>query len=412
MIKFFFQSPEALRRHYAGPLGPHLDSFAERLREKGYARNSGRDQIRIISNFSEWLDGRKVDVCGLDCGKVDEFIAHRKRCGRLRHGDAAALKRFLQHLCDVGILPSPTQKTVEGSIDPIESGFREYLEEQRALDARTVKTYLGFTQQFLSECFGGKSIELSRLGGQDITAYVSRQARDYSPGTAKLMVTALRSFLRFLWLQGEISINLAACVPTVPHWRSTTLPNSIEPEQVRRLLQSCDRQTSRGRRDYAILLLLTRLGLRAGEVAALTLDDVNWNIGELTIRGKGNRQDRLPLPSDVGKALVSYLKNGRRKCSSRRLFIRSRAPLTGFYRYTAVSTIVSRAFARAGICPPHRGANILRHSLATMMLRKGATLREIGEILRHEHPDTTTIYAKVDVDALRTIARPWLGGRS
>lgn len=412
MIEVFFKQPAVVRRHRAGPLGSYIDSFAKRLREKGYAHFTVRHQIRVITKLGKWLARRKVLASELNSEKAEEFAAHRRRYGRLREGDVATLKQFLQHLTDIGAISSPTRKVNEGPIDQIEQGFREYLEQQRALEPTTVKRYLQFARRFLSERFGKNPIKLSRLTGRDITAYVSRYAYDYSSGTAKLMVTALRNLFRFLRMQGEISTDLAACVPTVANWRSTTLPNSVEPEEVKKLLRSCDRRTSDGRRDYAVLLLLARLGLRAGEVAALTLDDINWDTGELTIRGKRNRQDRLPLPSDVGKALAAYLKNGRPTSSSRRLFIRSKAPLTGFADGSAVSTIVRRAFARAGIYPPHRGAHILRHSLATMMLRKGASLREIGEVLRHQHPDTTTIYAKVDLASLRTIARPWLGGRS
>jgi site-specific recombinase XerD len=224
------------------------------------------------------------------------------------------------------------------------------------------------------------------------------------------MVTALRSFLRFLYQRGDITSDLASALPSVANWRLSHLPKSLLPEQVERLLASCDRQTAIGRRDFAILLLLARLGLRAGEVVALTLEDLDWEAGAFTVHGKGNRREQLPLPEDAGDALVDYLRHGRPPCTSRRVFIRGRAPHQGFSSSVAVCDVVRRALVRAGLNPPFKGAHLLRHSLATSMLRGGASLGEIGDILRHCRPETTQIYAKVDLDALRALTPPWPGG--
>jgi site-specific recombinase XerD len=224
------------------------------------------------------------------------------------------------------------------------------------------------------------------------------------------MVTALRSFFRFLRLRGDISTDLAAVVPTVANWRYATVPKWISQEDVEKLLRSCDQTTTTGQRNHAILLLLARLGLRSGEVANMTLDDINWETGEIKVGGKSRRQDRLPLPKDVGEALANYLYHGRPRCSTRRVFVRMRAPARGFADSTGIYSIVRRAFERAGLNPVHKGPHILRHSFATNMLRKGASLGEIGEVLRHRDLSTTQIYAKVDLEALRRIAHPWPGG--
>lgn len=226
------------------------------------------------------------------------------------------------------------------------------------------------------------------------------------------MVTVLRSFFRFLYQRGHITSDLASAVPSVANWRLSQIPKSLRPDQVERLLASCDRQTPIGRRDYAILLLLARLGLRAGEVVALTLEDLDWETGVFTVHGKGNRREQLPLPEDVGEALVDYLRHSRPPCSSRRVFIRQRAPRQGFSSSAAIDDVVRRALARAGLNPPFKGAHLLRHSLATRMLGSGASLAEIGDILRHCCPETTQIYAKVDLSALRALAPPWPGGAS
>jgi site-specific recombinase XerD len=228
-------------------------------------------------------------------------------------------------------------------------------------------------------------------------------------GSAQLMVTALRSFFRFVRFCGETDVDLAASVLSVPNWRMTTLQRSVSAEEVRAILRSCDRRTAKGRRDYAILLLLARLGLRSREIVGLTLDDLDWEQAEVVIRGKLGRVDRLPLSRDVGQALATYVRRDRPGCSTRSVFIRIRAPRRGIGS-AAVSTIVMRAAGRAGLHPPQRGAYLLRHSLATNMLRHGASLSEIGDLLRHRAPTTTQIYAKHDLEGLRMVVEPWPGG--
>jgi site-specific recombinase XerD len=221
------------------------------------------------------------------------------------------------------------------------------------------------------------------------------------------MTTAFRSLFRFLFQCGELQADLALAVPAVADWRLSTVPKYLMPDEVERVVDSCNRQTSTGRRDHAILLLLARLGLRAGEIVALQLDDVDWRAGEILVRGKGLLHDRMPLPIDVGKALTSYLRMDRPTCKTRRVFVCMKAPRSGFAGPSTVTTIVRRALDRAGLCPAFKGAHILRHSLATGMLRSGASMGEIGEVLRHRIPSTTEIYAKLDFEGLRSLAHPW-----
>jgi site-specific recombinase XerD len=292
----------------------------------------------------------------------------------------------------------------------LEEAYERFLVCERGLTSATVENYLPTVHTFLTERFGTEVAQLDQLVAQDANRFVLRHAQHFSRARTKLIVTALRSFLRFAHQRGDIPVDLASAVLPAMHWRLSGLPKSLAPEQVESMLASCDRRTSIGRRDYAILLLLARLGLRAGEVVAITLDDLDWNTGLVTVSGKGQRREPLPLPHEVGEALVDYLRYVRPACTTRRLFVRLFAPHRGFASSVAICNVVRRALTRAGIDPPFKGSHVLRHSLATNMLRRGASLEEIGQLLRHRHPQTTQIYAKVDLEQLRTLAQPWPGG--
>ena len=248
------------------------------------------------------------------------------------------------------------------------------------------------------------------LSAKDIITFVQREAPRYSPKRAGVMVTALRSFLGYLRYRGYVRTDLAACVPSIATWTFSSLPRFLQMAQVRHVLRICDRRTALGRRDFAILLLLARLGLRACEVVALTLEDINWRAGEITIHGKGNKTNRLPLPSDVGEAIAAYLAKGRPKCSSRCVFLCTRAPRRGFKNSIAVSTVVARRLKQSGYTGPHTGAHVFRHTLATHMLRAGASFDEIAQLLRHRSFNTTALDAKVDLPALRPLAQRWPEG--
>jgi site-specific recombinase XerD len=285
--------------------------------------------------------------------------------------------------------------------------YANHLEKERGLAAATVAGYWPFIRRFLVERFGDGPIAVQSLAPDDIARFLLQHARSGSPKVARLMVTALRSFFRFLFQHGQTESDLAGAIPTVPEWRLAEVPKYLTPEEVERVVHACQRDTAVARRDQAIILLLARLGLRASEVIALGLEDLDRRAGVLKVRGKGRCHDYLPLPADVGEAVARYLRHHRPPCTTRRLFIRTRAPHQGFANPSSISTIVARALKRAGLQPAFTGAHVLRHSLATGMLRSGASLDEIGEVLRHRSPNTTEIYAKVDVQGLRSLALPW-----
>jgi len=399
-------------RYRIGPLGSYVDRLAARLSERQYARDTARRKIRVVTDLSRWLERRRLDAGSLDDRLIARFFRRRRRYDPVRCGDTAAVRLLLELLRDLGVLPEQSGGRGGSHPHPAEIRFEQYLRQERRLSPATLHNTLPFVKRFLAERFGRGPVSLADVCPSDLHHFVLRQARSQSPGRAKLMVGALRSFFRFLYIRGEIVTDLAGTVPTVAAWRLSSVPKSIEPEQVERLLKSCNRRTATGRRDYAVLLLLARLGLRGGEVSALTLDDLDWGAGEISVRGKGSRHDRLPMPQDVGEALVAYLHDGRPHGATRRVFLTSRAPVRQLADQRTVGGIVSRTLARAGIRAPRRGAHLLRHSLAVRMLRRGASLAEIGEILRHRRLDTTTIYAKVDLTALRTLAQMWPGGEA
>jgi site-specific recombinase XerD len=321
------------------------------------------------------------------------------------------LRQFLEFLRHEGFLPA--EKVVPRRLTPVEQetqAFETYLRTERALAEATVANYVPFIRGFLTNRFGNGRGTLSQLSASDVVRFVQRQAPRVHQKRAKLLTTALRSFLHYLRYRGDITTDLAAAVPCVAGWSMTSIPRGIRPEAVRRLLASIDRRTPVGRRDYAILLLLARLGIRAGEVVSLELDDIDWIAGQLSVRGKGGHRMALPLCTEVGEAIAAYLRHGRPQSTSRRVFLRARAPNRGFLGPQAIASLVRHALERAGIESPAKGAHQFRHGLAMQMLRHGASLTKIGEVLGHRSPQTTAIYAKVDLVALRPLALPWPGG--
>jgi len=396
-------------RQCEGPLAAYIAGFGALLDARGYAKATERQQLQFVADFSRWLARRRLDVEGVDERRGTEFVRARRR--RRQRGDGATLRALLQHLRQIGVIPAPTPAIDTTELSRVEQRFGGYLAQERGLAQATVTNYLPEVRRFLSWRFAAAgAIQLDALRLADVTRFVSHQAHAFRPGRVKVMLTALRSFFRFLRVTGETAIDLASCVLSVADWRLATVPRGIPAAQVKQLLHHCDQRPLVGQRDHTILLLLARLGLRAGEVVRLTLDDIDWETGTLVVRGKGRRHDRMPLPCDVGKALATYVRQGRPPCGLRQVFICARAPRRGFTSSGAVCTIVRRALARAGLHPPSTGAHLLRHTLGTELLRRGASLTEIGEILRHRHPDTTAIYAKVDLRALRAVAPPWPGG--
>ena len=400
--------PDFIERFRIGPLAPHLDAYIGLLERQGYSKVSAGEQLRAISRFSEWLGtgGRGLRDVGEET--IARFV--RRHPQDIQRGDAAALYRLLRMLREIGASKPNAPTAPRSARRRVTDEYRRYLLQERGLSQSTAINYVPFVDQFLSERFRAGRLNFAALRAPDITGFVQRHAHKLCPGRAQLLVTALRSFFRYLQHQGKIASGLASCVPTVARWSFSTVPKSLPMTAVRRVLEHCNRRTPAGRRDYAILLLLARLGLRAGEIVGLSLEDLDWENGRITIRGKGGRWAQLPVPLEVGEAIADYLRKDRPRCSSRRVFIRERAPLVGFANSIAVSSLVMRALRRAGVDSPREGAHLFRHSLAADMLRHGASLDEIGELLRHQSPDTTAIYAKVDLVALRTLALAWPGG--
>lgn len=400
--------PLAGDRWHSGPLGLHVDAFARQLQELGYASSTRRQKLGVVADFSRWLQRRELLAADVNERIVAKYLGRRGR-----RSDPATLRDLLGMLREVAvILPAPARAGDETQLQRIEREFAQYLVEERGLSQATLKNSLPFVRSFLVQRFGASPIVMDDVRAPDVTRFLLRKLRTVGPSRAKLMVGALRSFFRFLRWRGDIAIDLASSVPKVADWRLSALPKFLQADEVERLISCCPRGTVTGQRDYTLLLLLARLGLRAGEVVALTLDDIDWEAGELTVRGKGGREDRLPIPREVGQAMATYLRQGRpQDCSTRRFFVRRKAPRRGFAGSVAVCTIVRRALERAGIPSPRKGAHLLRHSLATEMLRKGGSLAEIGEILRHRSVDTTAIYAKVDLTALQALAQPWPSAR-
>ena len=410
--EFYFPSRTSQRWLRVGPLAGDLDRFATRLKAQGYAHPSAVSKIRLVSNLSRWLEHQGLGVEALDEPRIEAFLLTRgPRC--VRRGEATTARQLLSHLRASGrIALAPSSPENSNPFAQIERRYERFLVNERGLSRATVQNYLPIIHTFLAERFVTGAVALGALTVRDVNQFIVRQSQRLSRSRAKLLVTALRSFLRHLHQRGDIPADLAGALLPVVSWRLSGVPKSLAAEQVEAIIESCDLRTAAGRRDRAIVLLLARLGLRGGEVAAMTLDDLDWDAGVVTVSGKGQRRHPLPLPREVGEALVAYLRDGRPPCPTRRVFVRIHAPHVGFAGPIAITNVVHRALARAGIDPPFKGSHLLRHSLATAMLRHGASLEEIGQLLRHVTPETTQIYAKVDLEALRALAPAWPGGAS
>jgi site-specific recombinase XerD len=342
--------------------------------------------------------------------QITLFLRRRGKHVAHRSGERCTLALLLRHLREADVIPPPAPPAF-GPIDVLEREYGRFLRQERGFMSSSVGQYLAVARRFLWRQFRDGKIRLQELRTKDVTDFILGDATNRGRRSAQLMTAVLRSFLNYLFQEARTAGNLAMAIPATAGGRLSELPRYLEAAQVETLLRSCDRRQNVGRRDYAILLLLARLGLRAGEVSRLNLDDIDWTTGQLCVRGKGERIDRLPLLEDVGKAVADYLQRGRPSCLTRRVFVRAKPPHDGFADPpNSISAVVNRALTRVGLNPPNRGAHLLRHSLATNLLRSGASLAQIGQVLRHQQMQTTEIYAKVDLNALRALARPWPGG--
>ena len=374
-----------------GPLTRHVEGFAAELRSLGYTELSLANQLRLLADFSRWLESADVAPQVLDAELVDRFLSKRRRT-HTQFLSERAIRPLLVYLTGAGVvaIESPTKPRRR----PVLEAYERYLVEDRAVGEGHKALCLAVADEFLD---GGER-DLTTLSAADVTRFVKSDSTDL-----KGRLTGLRSILRFLFITKRLGTNLVYAVPRSPSWRMRSLPKSLETQQLQAVLSTCDRRSLVGRRNYAVLLLMARLGLRAGEVASLRLEDIDWRVGEIVVHGKGRVRSRLPLPVDVGEAVAEYLQRADRDRAARSVFVRCRAPF-GSLASCGVVAIAQTAFRAAQVAG---GAHRLRHTAATQMLKKGASLTEIAQVLRHRHIDTTAIYAKVDHDRLRELARVW-----
>ena len=398
-----------LRHAPEGPAAGYLGLFEQVLSREGYAPESILGQLRLVSSFSAWLKLKNIPLKELtqDCATL--YLRYRYRSHHRCHTrhDRPVLRRFIEVLQEIQVI-KPDTPAAPTAAESWLASYAAYLESDLGLSKRTIDSYVLKVRPLLNAHLKTKSMRLDGLTAADVIDYLRREVvRLDNPSSTKSLPAALRSFLRYARYCNAIKLDLASAVPSAPCWAMTSIPRAIAPEHVRRALTCCDRRKSVGRRDYAILLLLARLGLRAGEIVHLKLDDIDWESGTLRIHGKGRRDSALPLLADVGSAIAAYLKDGRPRSESRRVFLCAQAPVRGFKHGNAVSNVVKYALERAGIDSPRKGAHQFRHALGTEMLRRKSSLAEIGEVLRHRHPDTTKIYTKVDLRSLRELAPHW-----
>jgi len=400
---------DPFRVRVSGPLSAFAIGFVDKLVQQGYRPRVTCNHMRLLAHLSQWLGSQGLGAGDLYVSEMERFLRARRAVGYTNLLSIKAMQPILAFLRDLGVAPLPPLLMSSGPVETMLERYCHYLTVERGLGSGTVRGYVDTVRLFLQSRVSrdGLALDLADLTAADVIAFVVRRCPQQGQSAAKLTVTALRSLLGFLHVDGTIAQSLAAAVPSVAGRRLSGLPKGLDPDQVRRLLASCDSRTPNGCRDLAVLTILVRLGLRADEVARLALDDIDWRAGEIIVHGKANCTDRLPLPTDVGEAVAAYLRCGRpASARGRTVFVRIKAPHRSLSS-SGVTQIVAAAARRAGLGQIH--AHSLRHTAATQMLRAGASLPEIGQLLRHRRALTTAIYAKVDRDRLRTIARPWPG---
>jgi len=393
----------------AGPLAPYAQGFAGELARLGYRNDPAQKQLQLAAQLSRWLDDAGLGAGDLDAAAIEAYLAARHAAGYGEFVTPRALAPLLGYLRRLGVAPLSQIPVPQSLAEELMDGFGRWLLAERGLRPAVARGYLSAVRRFVTAHAVGGLSGLRDLTSGDVTAFLLAESRRLGPKTLQRVATALRSLLRFWHLQGLTGGPLEQAVPKTAN-RRPGLPCPVEPGQVAVLLASCDRETAAGQRDLAMLILLARLGLRAGEVAALALDDIDWRAGELSIAGKGGRRDRLPLPADAGQAIAAWLVHGRPAAAlDRSVFIRDRAPRSGLTP-GGVTMAVAAAAQRAGLGTIY--AHRLRHAAATAMLAEGGSLAEIGQVLRHRRAGTTAAYVKVNIEALRTLARPWPGASS
>jgi integrase/recombinase XerD len=400
--------PSPWRVRVSGPLQAYVVGFRADLFEMGYSERSCAEHLLRMAHLSRWLAEIDLAPGELGMAQVEQFLALRRdRSWADRNLTLKAMGPLLDHLRGIDVVSAAEPAVPPRGRHLVIEQFVAYLTTERGLAGSTIGNYREVADRFLTEC-GWEPGDLASISGVSVNAFVLGEAARRSSGSLNTVTTALRALLRFLYLHAHTPTPLVDAVPVAPSWRDQGVVRAVPADHVTRMLEACDRGTRVGLRDYAVLEILTRLGLRRAEIAGLTLDDVSWRAGELMVTGKGNRREALPLPVDVGEAIADYCRNGRRGGGSRSLFLSSLAPW-GPLSPSGVGQVVARACARAGL--PVVGAHRLRHTAATEMRAAGAPLLEIGQVLRHRNSATTALYARDDMTALRVVARPWPGSR-
>lgn len=395
-------------RRKAGALAAHVEGYGLWLAQRGYTPLTIRNMLKDLGQVGLWLEQAGLALAQLDEQRIGRFLASRRAEGCRRVPGPRAMVPLMSYLREAGLVPAAEPASTPLTV--LLEQYRCWMVQERGLAAITVLRYANTARRFL-EKYAVEDGELrpKQLSGSDVHAFLLAECARVSAGSAKGRVAELRSVLRFLAVRDLTSLALAQAVPAVAGWREVPVPPTMTAANIAALLAGCDRRTPTGARDFAILTLLARLGLRSIEIARLELGDVDWRAGELVVRGKAHRQDRMPLPDDVGQALVEYLTGARGRSTDRHLFLTCRAP-RGPVRADLVGDVVERACHRAGVrvVGPHR----LRHALAARLLHEGAGLAAISQVLRHQDLATTALYAKVDLHALRLVAQPWPGTTS
>ena len=387
----------------------HCRDFLNHIRQQGYSTWSFQQYRRNVAIFCKEMVQRKFRKSDIQSPLIKTLIEEvlQSLPRKTRSHARFSLEQFIDYLARAGAInlrpPPPKEPT---AWERLEEEYTSYLLHQRGMSQGTINHCRRYMRYFLSFRFGETLGDLNAITPEDIMDYFRRSRT--KPNRIKPVPSPLRNLFKFLFWSGKTRRNLATSIPRIPKPPPNLLPRSLGPEEILRVLNTISRLTAIGRRNYAMLLLMARLGLRSTEVLAIQLEDIDWRSGEILIRGKGKRHDRMPLPSDVGEAIVDYIQNGRAG-TSRTLFVTRRAPCLPFNNHQIVGTVLHQALKKAGLNPPQKyvGSHLLRHSLAMDMLRKGVSLPEIGDVLRHRSKSTTTLYAKYDIDALRSIAQPW-----
>jgi integrase/recombinase XerD len=393
-----------------GPISPFRHSFILSLEKQGFNRRSIHCQLRVVAKFSDWLHHQKVLARKITPEHQIMFFSCQQGQHYSRQGYVKSVCRLLDHLGSLQVIPAcQSQVKSYSPVDIAVSDYAQYLRHKVGISELSITKYCPFVKDFLLKHADGVPSLGSEIKAADVMRYFTRLASTASISQAKSAATAIRSYLKYLNCIGHTRSDLVGAVPTVPNWSLNGIPRSISAAHVRQVLDHCPRHTAIGLRDFAILLMLAQLGLRSSEVVSLTLDSIDWDNSSLSFVGKGSQSAELPLTSDVGEALANYLKHGRPNCHSRALFISGVAPMRGLGSPTTVATIVRTAIRRAGIQTTSHGSHQFRHALASSMMNGGATLDEIGSVLRHRKAKTTRLYAKVDIDSLRKLCLPLPG---